>query len=879
MNLLILIQRLFASLQRRRLESELDDEILAHLELAQHEAMAQGLTPEEAAREARRQFGGIAQIQEDHRDARTVNWLETILRDLRLGAASLKRDPVFACITIVVLALGIGANTAMFSLLDATLLRPLPFPEPARIVRVWETPSSAHRNSVNTLDFLDWQRMNTVFQALAAENSTSATLTGDGDPERVPLKLVTAAYFQVFAVNARMGRTFEPADDTPGAEPVLVLSHASWQGRFGGRPDIIGHKVLLDGEPHRVVGVLPPGPFDREQAALWKPLQFTPSQRTRGFHWLLVAGRLAPGVTIQQANQQMLAIDARLTALSPPWKRDWTVSVDPFRDDLVGEKLKRSIYIAFGAVVFVLLIACANVANLLLARGAARTKEMAVRAALGASRGRLVGQLLTETLVLCIAGGVVSIAVAHLLLRAAVPLLDDLLPFTAEVGLDLRVLTFAAAIAFSITLAVGLLPSLQTSAHGIASFISQAHRGSSQRQDGLRRTIVSAEVAVSLVLICGALLLLKSLFNLQSVSTGIRSENVMTTTVDLPLSAYPTAEQAARFYSDATDRLRGLPGMIDASFSSAPPLERVGEGMAILNASRDKWVDIGYKRVSPEYFSTLGIPLLSGRSFTGRDRAGSPPVIVINQALAARITEVFGIATPVGHSLDVVTPDWVKLDSKLVRTEIVGIIRSELTGNPAAPEAPVAYIPIGQVPPRHASIVLRTTAEPVGSVPSIRQAIRSIDPHLAPGEFRTVDQIRQRSLSGASQPASVIAAFAVVALLLAALGLYGVLAHAVTRRRKEIGIRLALGAAQGNIVRKVLREAGSMILVGLVCGLAGAFALTRLMKGILYAVPPLDPSVLAAGCLTMAVVGLAAAFVPSMRAARLDPVRILREDG
>lgn len=878
MNLSTVLQRLLATLRRRRLEAELDDEIAAHLELARHDAIAQGLCPEEAARQARRDFGGIAQMQELHRDTRTIQWVENLLRDLRLGAVSLRRDPVFAAVTIGVLALGIGANTAMFSLVDATLLRPLPFAAPDRIVSVWEVPRPGLRNSVNTLDFLDWRRMNTVFQVLAAENETTATLTGDGDPEHIRVKQVTPGYFQVFATPAVLGRTFQSADEQPGADRVIVLSHASWQSRFGGRPDIIGRSVALDGEPYRIVGVLPPGPFDREQAALWKPLVFTEAQRTRGFHWLVVAGRLAPGVTLQQARDQMVAIDARLTDLAPSWKRDWTVAVGPFRDDLVGGTLKRSMYIAFGAVVFVLLIACANVANLLLARGAARAREMSVRAALGASRARLAGQLLVETLVLCLAAGAASIAVAELLLRIAAVALADRLPFTADLGLDLRVLAFAAAIAFSLTLLIGLLPALQLSASGIAPNIRNGQRGSSRRQDGLRRIIVSAEVAVSLVLLCGALLLLRSLFNLQAVRTGIQSENIITTSLDLPLTAYPDASVASRFYRDLTGRLRATPGLRGAAVSTNAPLETVGEGMALVSAARDKSVDIRYKRVSPEYFATLGIPILAGRAFTAQDRAGAPPVVIVNEALAARLKQDFGFATPVGQPVDVVTPDWVKLEAALVRSQIVGVIRSELTGNPASAEAAIAYVPIDQVPARHVSLILRTAAGSA-AVPAIRQVLREVDPRLALAEFRTIAQIRSRTLSGASQPASAIGAFAAVSLVLAAMGLYGVLAHTVARRRKEIGIRMALGAAQRNIVRQVLGEAGGMIAVGLLCGLAATAALTRLMKGLLYGVPSLDPASLAAGCCTMTLVGLAAAFLPSRRAARLDPVKALRDDG
>jgi putative ABC transport system permease protein len=865
--------------RRHRLDAELENEIRSHLELAERDAIAQGMSLEQARCAARRNFGGVTPMQEAHRDVRTLLWVETAVRDFRLGVASLKRDPAFATIAVGVLALGIGANTAMFSLLDTALLRPLPFPEPERMVRIWETPSPTVRNTVNAADFLDWKRTSTMFAALSAESPTSATLIGQGEPERLQGKQVSADYFQVFGITAEVGRTFAAGEDQTGAEPVIVLSNATWRTRFGGDPGIVNRKFNLDGKPHRVVGVLPPGAFDRDGARFWKPLVFAPEQRTRGFHWLLVSGRLRPGASVQQAQQEMAGIDARLTELSPPWKRTWSVEVEPFDRNLVGAMLRRSIYVAFGAVLMVLLIACANVGNLLLARGASRSKEMAVRSALGASRSRLVAQLLTETLVLCLAGGVAGIALAHLLLRAAVPLLGNSLPFTAEVGLDPRVLAFTAAVVLSVTLLIGVLPSVQIAVRGIAHSVNEATRGSSRAHEGLRRGIVAAEVAVSLVLICGALLLLKTLFQLQGVETGVRIENIITARVELPLSAYPTPQKANQFFSGVTERLRATPGIEQASVASDPPLHKVGEGMAMLSMADGKGVDVKYKRVSPDYFRTVDISILAGRGFTDKDRQGAPPVVVINQALASRLATVFGFSNPVGQTVRMVTPDWVKLEPLLVKTEIVGTIRSELAGDPRAPEDAIAYVPFEQNPPRPANFIVRTSGDPFAIVPVIRQAVWEFDANLALGDVRSMEQIRQQSLSTATQPAVIIGAFAAVAVLLAALGLYGVLSHAVTQQRKEIGIRLALGAAPRNVISHILQNALSMMIVGLAAGLGGALALTRVMKGLLFQSPALDPLVLAIGSVGMGIVGLLATFVPAVRASRIDPMAVLREDG
>jgi putative ABC transport system permease protein len=869
---------LLALMRNRGLDRELESEIIAHLELAEREALAAGLTPEEARRAARKRFGGVEQMKEAHRDQRSVRWIETLLHDFRHGLALLARAPAFASVAIGVLALGIGANTAMFSVMDAVLLKPLPFPNPERIVRVWEAPAPSSHNGTNTLDFLDWKRLNTVFESLSAERAATITLTGDGEPARFPGKFVSADYFEVFGVHARIGRTFTAGEDEPGAEPVVLLSHAVWQTHFGGDPGVLNRRLVVDGEPRRVIGVLPTGAFDRDdKAGFWMPLTFTPEQRTRGYHWLLVYGRLRSGVTLEQAQQQMVAIDARLTELSPEWKRDWSVLVERFDKRLVDDRLRQSVSVVFGAVVMVLLIACANVANLLLVRGAARKKEMAIRAALGASRGRLVAQLLTESLALCILGGAGGIAVAHLLLGVTTPLLSKSLPFTADVGLDLRVLTFAGAVAVAVSLLVGLLPSLQTSFGKLAQAMNQASRGSSGSGAAVRRIIVAGEVAASFVLICGALLLFKSLLKLQSIETGVRMENVITMSSDLPLGPYQTPERATAFFRAVTERLRVAPGVVEAAVSTDLPLQEVGEGQVMLTMAYDKSLNVRLKRVSPEYFATLGIPVVSGRALNAMDHASSPRIAVVNEELAARMADVLGLADPLGQSVRVSTPEYVKKDGALLHTQIVGVIRSERVGIPGAADVPVAYVPIAQVPAREVKLIVRTARDPFAVMPAIRQAVKETDPSLAVGDVRTLQEVHQRGLSSVSEPAWLIGAFAVVAAFLAALGLYGVLSHTVAQQEREIGIRLALGAARHDVVSHVLRSAISMALLGLALGLGGAAALTRVLQTLLFEVSPLDPPALAAACLSITVVGLLAASLPALRALRVDPITILRE--
>jgi predicted permease len=868
--------RLLAVVRKRRLDGELEGEIRAHLEMAELRAIAAGLSSEEARREARRDFGGIEQMKEDHRDQRSVRWVENLLRDVRYGMASLARDPGFAAVTIGLLALGIGANTAMFSIVDAVLLKPLPFPEPERMVRLWETPTPTQYNNTTTLTFLDWKRQGAIFEALSVEEPVRAAVATGADSARLAGKLVSADYFNVFGVKARMGRTFAVGDEQPGAAPVVVLSYRLWQSQFGGDADVLKRDLALDGESHRIIGVLPAGSFDRDEARFWKPLIFAPDQLNRRQHWLHVVGRLRPDVSIEQARTKMNMLRASLGGVIP--QKDLGFAVDPFAQLLVGDTLRRSIYLAFGAVLLVLLIACANVANLVLAKGATRRKEMALRAALGAGRGRLIGQLLTESLVLCLLGGLAGIALAALLLHAAAPLVAASLPFTADASLDLRVLGFGAAAVMAVLILTGLLPSLQTSFGKLSSSMNQAARGSSGSSAAVRRTIVIGEVAASVVLICGAALLFKSLAKLQQVDAGVKIDHVITMSTDLPSSAYPTPESAVTFYKAVVQRLRSVHEVEQASVSLDLPLQGVRWGEWISVAGVKEALLVRVKMVDPWYFATLQIGVESGRGIEDRDRAGAPPVIVINQEAARRLSR-FDMPNPVGRAVGIGLPGYGPIPESLVSAQIVGVIRNERTGGLHAPIDPVAYVPLAQVPRQDISLVVRTRGEPSAAMAGIREAVRQVDPHLALGEVRTMEQVKAQSMLWAKQPTWVVGAFAGVAALMAALGLYGVLAHAVTQQRREIGIRMALGARPGDVISHTLRSALSMLFVGLAVGLAGAFVLTRALKSLLFEVSALDPLALALACVVMTLVGMLAAAIPASRAAGVDPMTVLRDEG
>jgi predicted permease len=877
MTLRFAARRLLALFRKRRLDGELEGEIRAHMEMAELDAIASGLSPEEARREARRGFGGIEPMKEEHRDQRSVRWVENLLRDARYGIAALARDPGFAAVTIGLLALGIGANTAMFSIVDAVLLKPLPFPAPERMVRLWETPSATQHNNTTTLTYLDWKRQSDIFEALSLEESFRAAVAADGDPVRVPGKMVSAEYFQVFGVKAAIGRTFETGEDQQGARPVVVLSHSFWQARFGGDRGVLQRDLALDDEPHRIIGVLPAGTFDRNEARFWKPMIFKPEQLNRRQHWLRVIGRLRPGVSLEQAQAKMTLLRASLNAVI--YQKDWGFTVDPFAEMLVGDTLRRSIYLAFGAVLIVLLIACANVANLVLAKGATRRKEMALRAALGAGRGRLIGQLLTEGLVLCVLGGVAGIGMAYLLLHAASPLVAASLPFTADLSVDLRVLGFAAAAVMAVLILTGLLPSFQTSFGKLSGSLNEAARGSSGSRAAVRRTIVIAEVAASVVLICGAALLFKSLAKLQQVDAGVRIDHVITMSTDLPATAYPTAESATTFFKAVVERLRSVPGIEQASVSIGLPLEGVRWGEFLSLPGVKEGLLVRVKMVDPWYFGTLDIPVESGRGIEDRDRAGAPPVMVLSQEAARLLSGRFGMANPVGRVVGSYLPGYGPIPESQVNLQIVGVIRNERTSGLQSPLEPVVYVPLAQFPRQDISLVVRTRSEPLGAMSGIREVVRQVDAHLPLGEVRTMEEVKERSMRWAKQPTWVVGAFAGVAALLAALGLYGVVAHAVTQQRREIGIRMALGARPGDVVSSTLRSALSMLLVGLAAGLAGAFALTRALKSLLFEVSALDPVSLALACVVMTLVGILAALIPASRAARVDPTTALRDEG
>jgi putative ABC transport system permease protein len=876
------IARVLALFRKSRLEDELDAEVLAHLELAERDARARGLTPAEARREALRSFGGVEQMKDIHRENRSSLWIENLVKDARYALAALRREPLFAGVAVGVLALGIGANTAMFSLVDGVLLKPMPFPNPERVVRVWEAPTPSNTNSTTTRTFLELKQQSRSFEALSAESLSTATVPVNGEPTRLNGRYVSWDHFAVFGIQPLIGRTFRPEEDQPGGARVVILSHAVWQRHFGGDRGILGKDLLLDDAPHQVIGVLPPGAFDRhrarpldEPAGFWRLNAFTEQEIAASMHWLNPVGRLKPGVTLEQAQQDVLAVRTRIADLIPAWKKEWSVKVEPFDQLLVGDALRQSMYIALGAVVLVLLIACANLTNLLLARSAARKKEMAVRSALGATRGRIAAQLLVESLVLGCLGGLAGIGLAALLIEVAVPFVPAM-PFTAEVTLNLRVLAFATVTAVVVSVLVGLLPAMKESLATAARALNEASRGSSTATDRTRRTIVALEVAVSVVLICGALLLFKSLARLQQVDIGARIDRVITMAIDLPYERYPSGHHLAAFYPLLIERLQAIPGVVSASVSGDVPLEGTG-GENLRMPGSDERLLVRFKRADAGYFATMGIDVIAGRAFTPADRIGAPYVTVINEALARRLQDRFNVTDPLGQSVDLPTLGFGR-DRRASMT-IVGVIRNErVRSDLRAPVEEIAYVPIAQAPRMQVKVSVRTLGDEAAAVPAIRAAVRELDPRLALADIRTMEQIWERSLSGLREPVWLIGIFAAVSALLAALGLYGVVAHSVHQQRREIGIRMALGARSNDVLGMIVRNVFVMIAAGLAIGLAGAAVLTRVTRTLLFEVSALDPMAFVTAALAMALVGLIAALIPATRATRVDPTTALRTE-
>ncbi|MFL6255011.1 MAG: ABC transporter permease [Pyrinomonadaceae bacterium] len=807
--------------------------------------------------------------------------MRTLLQDVRYAGRTLLKSPGFALVAVAALALGIGANTAIFSVVKAVLLSPLPYPEPEQLVWVREINPGADipDEPASMPNYNDWRTQAGSFEGVAAFGYAGGTITeGDREPERVAGLSTSANFFQVVGVAPALGRGFLPEEEQTGHNRVVVISHGLWQRRFGSDPNVVGRQITITGNVHTIVGVAPagfrtpvPGPKPPD---LWFPIAFRFDESLRRSDFLNVVGRLKAGATVEQARAELESVAARLAQEHPGTNAGWTVKVEPLHERVVGN-VRQALWVLMGVVGFLLLIACANVANLLLARAAVRQKEIAVRSALGARRGRLVRQFLTESVLLALAGGALGVVLAAWGVELLVALSPGNIPRLEEVGLDARVLAFTFGVSALTGIVFGLLPALSASKTDLSVSLKEGGSRGSTAGAGARRlrsALVVSEIAITVVLLTGAGLMIRSFMAVQSVDPGFRPERIVTFDFALPMTKYKEEAQRAAFYEQLTTRVASLPGVERAAVVDALPLSGGGSVLGFVVEGRpplppEQVQDADFFSVTPDYFDVMGIPLVRGERLSERHRADVPDVTVINEAMARRY---FPGEDPIGKRLNLGDPantPWMT---------VIGIVRDARTGGLDKEPYPQMYVPAAQSPSRAGTFVARTSGEPTSIAPALRRELAAIDRDLPLYNMSTMERVLSDSISRRRFQMILIAAFAGVGLLLAAVGIYGVISYSVAQRRHEIGVRMALGARAANILRLVVGQGLGLTLAGVGLGLAGAFVLTRVLASLLYGVSATDPLTFA--CVSLALLGVAllACLVPARRATKVDPMIALR---
>jgi putative ABC transport system permease protein len=804
----------------------------------------------------------------------------SIWRDLRYAARSLRRAPGFTAVAVVALAVGIGANSAMFSLVDAALLRALPFTQPDRLVMLWErAPRFAH-NRVSPLNFLDWSEQQQAFASIAAIAGGGRTLTGSGgEAERIPGQAVTWQFFDVLGIRPLVGATFT-AEDTAKRRTVVVLSERMWRTRFGADPSIVGRDLTLDGQPYTVVGVVPASFQILFPADMWTLFSVRRSPEQRRQHYMQVVARLKPGETLEQAQADMAGVADRIASIAPDTNKGWGVTIEPLRGAIVGPELRTTSLVLAGVVSFVLLMACANVANLLLARGLSRSREIAVRAALGGSRTRIIQQLLTESLLLAIIGGACGMALAWATVRVAPSLIPrGTLPQAIVLTFDGRVALVAGLLTVATALLFGMVPAWQASSVPLAEMTSAGGRGSTKSAGGLRAALVVGEVAAAVLLLAGAGLLVRTLMALNGIDPGFRAERVLTLQLALPLNRYASTEKLRAFYQAAERELSAIPGVKSAAFGGSLPLDGwdIGQGFVVAGeppVEQARMPSAHYQIVSAGYFRTLGIDVVRGRPFSEYDTAQAGAVCVVNEEFVRRYLngrEPIGLVVGVQNMA-------MSGASELVPRAIVGVIR-QVAEQPGEKERAVEiYVPIAQNPWFSASLAVQTAGEPTTFLAAVKAAIARVDKDQPLTRIRTMEEVAAEATSQPRFRAELVGVFALLALLLAAVGIFGVLAFSVGQRAREFGIRLALGARSHDVLRLVLGGALKLTAAGVAIGLAAAAVLTRLLGSLLFAVQPTDPVTFVGSAAVLATAALLACALPAWRATRVDPAVTLRQE-
>ena len=867
--------RLFNLFRRRRGEQEFAEELETHLALHIEDNLRVGMSLEEARRVALIKLGGVTLTKELHREQTGVPVLETLWQDLRFGLRMLHKNPGFSFIAVLTLALGIGANTAIFSVVNAVLLRPLPYHDPERLAQVWESHGDARNNVISPVNFLDWQEQAKSFEGLSVYDVWLPALSTASETEQIVGISASANYFSLLGVTPELGRTFASDEEKAGQNRVVVISHSFWQNRLGGKPDVIGQELTLDQSSYTIVGVLGPDfrhfrlIFD-QQPVIFRPFDVKSVANQRGARYLSAFGRLKTGVQLTQAQAEMTAIAQQLEQTYPESNRDWGVNLVALHREVTGS-MRLILLILQGTVAFVLLIACVNVANLLLSRVVTRGREIALRMALGSGRWRIIRLLLTESALLAILGGMLGLLLAWGGVHLLVSLAPADIPRREDISLDYHALWFTFLLSLLTVLFFGLMPGFQATRANLDDALKEGSRSGFRRQR-IRSVMVVAELALALVLLVGSGLLIHSLLRLQRVNPGFDPENLLTMRVGLPtLETRP--EQQIAIYQQMLSRLQNLPGAKAAALTSSLPFAGSYswtasfqiEGQPI-EPGREPMA--GWRFVSPSYFQTMGIPLRAGRTFNSGDISSSIGVMIVNESFARLY---FPNADPIGRTI---IPKWIRERPR----QIVGVVSDFKHKGLASEIAPEMYVPYTQQTWSTMAVVVRTNAEPEKMQVAVQKTIWDVNPRAPISRVTTMKHILDEQVSHSRFNTLLLGIFSALALILATIGIYGVMSYAVTLRRHELGVRKALGAQTIDLIRLVVSQGMKLALLGVVLGVAGAYGLTRLLATLLYGVSPTDPLTFAGVVLLALIVTFLACWIPARRAAKVNPIIALRSE-
>jgi len=867
--------------RRKRMLKELDEDIREHIARETQDNIERGMSAEDARHAAMRKFGNVTQVMEETREVWSVVWLNQLLAYIRFGLRMLRKNPGFTAVAVLTLALGIGANAAVFSVVYAVLLRPLPYKDPSSLIVLNETTPMVGTVSVSYPNFLDWRNQSHTFSEMAAVRGVGFNLAGVTQPENISGGAVSPNFLSMLGVRPFLGRDFDASEEKPGTPPVILLSYSLWQSHFGGDPNIVGRTIKLDDRSFTIVGVLPPNYRSLDKMDVMLPIGVwatdnSEDAKERGSRGDLgVIGRLATGVSLTKARAEMEGIAARLATEYPASNDRFGVALQPIRDAFVSD-IRPAILVLFGAVMFVLLIACANVANLFLVRGASRTKEVALRIALGASRGRIISQMLTESFVLAVLGGVLGLALAVAGIGGMSRLIPADMLSGATVNLNGAVLLFAACVVGLASFIFGLAPALHSTKPDVQSELKEGGRGSSAGagQSQLRAALATAEISLALILLVGAGLMMKSLYRLLAVDPGFRPDRVLKLEMDLRTQQYSKDPAVLNFWQQVLEKVRVLPGVEAAAVGTAVPLtdshgraDVTMEGMTAPAPGNYPHPDVHI--ISPGFVETLGIPLLRGRTFTDANDEKAPLVGMINAMTAKRFfpkEDPIGKRFMFGHpSTD--PPKWYTIVGVVGDTRLYGL------ANPARLEV---YVPFRQNPRSYMALVVKSGADPAALTSAIREAVQSIDKDQPLFAISTMKELVSNSVATRRMTLVLLGLFSGLALVLGAIGIYGVISYSVAQRTHEIGIRMALGAPRRDVFRLVVGQGLKLAGIGIAIGIAGALGLARLMSSLLYGISATDFETFAGVSILLALVALLACFIPAQRAMRVDPTVALR---